>query len=315
MRPLFSIYFICLSVIYPLTAMAEEEKPLSLRSQVQIDGPHITLADLFQGITENGDVTIADSPPPGGSLTLDSRFLQSLARAYQLNWRALSRNISSTITRSYKEVRPVDFVAALQSTLEKLPDMPARFNLDLADQNLHAYLPVDQKADIQVEILRWVPSSHEFRASFLIPSNQGPIFRREVKGYILPAISLPVPNQPIAKGTIITEAMIETIDWPVSRLPNDVLTKSGEIVGQMAERTIKPQQLFRSGDVSNVPLIKRGDIVLISFVQGALHLTARARALEDGYLNANIRLTNLASKKPISGIVKAPGLVNLEISQ
>ena len=95
--------------------------------------------------------------------------------------------------------------AALQSTLEKIPDMPTRFSLELPDQNLHAYLPVDQDIDIQVEILKWLPSSHELRASFLIPSNQGPIFRREVKGYILPAISLPVPNQPIAKGTIITE--------------------------------------------------------------------------------------------------------------
>ena len=47
--------------------------------------------------------------------------------------------------------------------------------------------------------------------------------------------------------------MIEIIDWPVSRLPNDVLTKPNDIVGQMAERTIKPQQLLRSGDISNVP--------------------------------------------------------------
>lgn len=293
-------------------AQSEENARILLREQVTISGPDIHLADLFQGISDSLDTIVARAPAPGQKVVFEARYLQSLARSFQLDWQAQSRFTRCVVTRNSKEILPQNFIEALNLAIHALPQAPEKFTLDFPSERLHAFLPVDASEEIQVSDLRLDPQSNTFSAALSLRGSDAiPLFSTVVQGHLQPVVSLPVFNQTVAKDTIIREEMLTSIDWPLNRLPANSLTHADAIIGKSATRLIKPNQILRQEDFLAIPLIKRGDIVLISFTQGDLHLTARARALENGTLNESIKLVNINTQRPLEGTVKASGLVEM----
>src|SRR5579871_6181691 len=58
-----------------------------LRAHVLVDGPMVTLGDLFDNAGERADVPVLRAPPPGQHITVDVDWLTHVALVNGLSWK------------------------------------------------------------------------------------------------------------------------------------------------------------------------------------------------------------------------------------
>ncbi len=130
-----------------------------------------------------------------------------------------------------------------------------------------------------------------------------------VSGRAVPAATVPVLVRPVAAGKIISAEDLTEQKLPLNRITTGIIRNGDELVGQQARRGLAVGQPVQMRDISMPAVIKRGDIVTLELAQGALRITARGKALEDGAKGQTIRLANSQTERTIEGMVQGPGLV------
>ena len=103
--------------------------------------------------------------------------------------------------------------------------------------------------------------------------------------------------------------------------PDDVLTQPGTVPGVLTDATeavgletrvaIYQGRPIRPADLGPPAIVDRNQIVALSYVAGALTITAEGRALARGGVGDRIRVMNVASRTTVSGIVAADGSVRV----
>lgn len=119
-----------------------------------------------------------------------------------------------------------------------------------------------------------------------------------------------VLTRPVARGEAIS---IDDVTFmPATRAtPADAITELDALVGMSARRSLAADRPLRPGDVMVTPLVKRGEPVTLLFQSGAVRITLRGRALEDGGAGETIRVQNSDSERTVEAIVEGPGLARV----
>ena len=86
-------------------------------------------------------------------------------------------------------------------------------------------------------------------------------------------------------------------------LPAGYLTDIREAVGKVSRRALPAGSILTSKSIEPPLVIKRGQTVIIAAQTGAITITARGRALEDGRIGETIRVQNITSRKTITATV------------
>lgn len=84
-----------------------------------------------------------------------------------------------------------------------------------------------------------------------------------------------------------------------------------QLIGQSARSRISMDAVIGERMVEPPRLVKRGERVTITYVSGALRISTRGEALQDGVKGEMINVTNQDSKKVIRGFVEGPGQVRI----
>ncbi len=105
-------------------------------------------------------------------------------------------------------------------------------------------------------------------------------------------------------------------------LPDDVAVKSAEVpgtlsnpsdaVGREARVALYAGRPIRREAVGPPALVERNQIVTIIYAQGALAITAEARALERGGAGERIRVMNLSSRESLHALIRADGTLHVD---
>jgi len=90
------------------------------------------------------------------------------------------------------------------------------------------------------------------------------------------------------------------------------LDSMAQIDGLIASRNLQPQQRLTLGDAAPPSLIHKGDVVTVVLTRGRVKITAKAVANHDAPLAGRLTLTNTSSRGTMTGIVTAPGLVEVQ---
>lgn len=166
--------------------------------------------------------------------------------------------------------------------------------------------------------LRWeiTPSSPRLfdsrRFNFILRSD-GRVVRNMTLTVDLEALApVAVAATDLPRGAILEAEDLTMVTMDLSGLRSPCLD-GGEMIGKKLRRPVRMgSPLMRSG-VETPPLVKRGDLVTITASKGALTVTARGQAQENGAEDDTIRVKNIASKKEILCRVTAPSSVEVEL--
>jgi len=92
-------------------------------------------------------------------------------------------------------------------------------------------------------------------------------------------------------------------------------TTAEEVAGMRATRVISSGRLLMLSSVESIPLVSRGSNVSVTVVIGAVVITSRGKALEDGDLGSLIDVRDCATGKRIVGEVAGKNVVVLQVSR
>lgn len=90
------------------------------------------------------------------------------------------------------------------------------------------------------------------------------------------------------------------------------LDSLAQVDGLIASRNLQPQQRLTLGDAAPPALVHKGDVVTVVLTRGRVKITAKAIANHDAPLGGRLTLTNSSSRGAMTGLVTAPGLVEVQ---
>ncbi|PAW67756.1 MAG: flagella basal body P-ring formation protein FlgA [Opitutia bacterium Tous-C1TDCM] len=111
-----------------------------------------------------------------------------------------------------------------------------------------------------------------------------------------------VSRQPLVAGTTFDAAMLETRRVDLFR-DRDVLPAAVGDRSYIFARAVAAGRLMTWRDISRRPLVKKGDLVEVSAVDGLLAVTMKALAMENGAQGDTVTVRNPESRKDFAAMV------------
>lgn len=257
-----------------LVAM-ESAEAAQLRTEAVVDGPSLTLGDLFGGLESDvADRAVAPAPAEGSTVELGSDWLARVARAHAIDWSPSAERTGILVRHPTSAER----AAAAEALADDLAEFIA------ANQ---ASVPV---------------------AEPVAPEPEGVVIE------VAEPLEMPVVTRVVRPGETIAMRDIVWVEVNDSRRIYDFVQDVDELVGMAARRTIGPDQPIRYADLTLPIIVEKGDAVTMVVEHGAMTITARGRALDDGALNDVIRVMNTDSSRTIDATVAGSGRVAVTIN-
>jgi flagellar basal body P-ring formation protein FlgA len=118
-----------------------------------------------------------------------------------------------------------------------------------------------------------------------------------------------VLTRPVQRGGIITRQDLAIQKMDVSNARGDFVTRFEQVENKEAARNLPNGAILGSRNVSEPPLIKRKDNVMISSGQSSFSVQMSGTALMDGAKGQVIKIKNESSGRVVSGTVVEAGVV------
>jgi flagella basal body P-ring formation protein FlgA len=113
------------------------------------------------------------------------------------------------------------------------------------------------------------------------------------------------------RGVVVAETDLLTKELDLAAVRGTPETDRRKLVGARLARPLNEGQLFTVDSLEPVPLVRRGDAVMLVASRGDLVVTAFGLAREDGAIGKIIRLENVQSKKIVHGRVESANTVTV----
>ncbi len=195
-------------------------------------------------------------------------------------------------------VKPAQLRQFLQDYIEQhrteLPPARIRF------RELHLPEPFAvPSGELTCEITPSDPKILPSRRFNLILRVDGRVVRNlAVSGTLEALAEVAVAAGDLRRGAVIDEQDIRLAELDLNELRSPCFD-ADELVGKRLKRGLRAGEAFERASVVFPPLIKRGEPVTITARKGALTITARGLAQQDGQEDDMIRVRNISSNKDI----------------
>lgn len=124
-------------------------------------------------------------------------------------------------------------------------------------------------------------------------------------------VTVPVLKTPLQKGALITADNLSTTQLPPNQVFVSTFTEADQLTGLTTVRPLPANTPINRMHVKATAAISRNDLIDIRFAKGAVELTVKGQALEDGQIGQTIRVINPNTRTTVSGIVREGGIVDI----
>lgn len=294
-----------------LVAGAKTAFATTLKPVVLLNGDHLTVGDIFDGLAaEKASYVLGPAPAPGKDMVLDARSLMRIAVALDLQWRPNNTATAVTVRRKAtlidQEMIDEGLRAALVSKgLDGSYEIAYTAGAPL--MALHHGLP----ASFDVTALELDRTRDTFRATLAAPSADDPQVVTSLSGTLRHKVQVPVLRSSLRNGDLISERDIEMIEILARDLLPDMLLDREQAVGMTPRRIVAAGKPLRGIDLETPQLVSRGENVTLIFDSAPLFLTAKGKALQSGGKGELVRVINIASNRPVEGVISGVGQVTV----
>ncbi len=120
-----------------------------------------------------------------------------------------------------------------------------------------------------------------------------------------------VASRVLRAGQLVKPEDIREVSLDPRRVPRNPVHSPYDLVGKRTTRFVSAGTPWSDALVSEPPAVKRGDVVTLRLDRGALRIERRGEAREDGAVGERIRVKSAGSRREISGVVGADGVVHV----
>lgn len=287
-----------------------EAVALSLKKEVRVYRSSVYLSDLVnEKLDGRVDRFIVSSPPWGSKKFITKNF------------------ISTRLPRGTFSLSGPDRVLLERPLKDRSDEVLARLEKSIV-QGLARRLEHVSTGSVRVEFVRLPEKMQlppgDFELSVSIPRNiySYCVVNFDVRGnggyrrhlsagcrFHINAVCA-VTLKEIKKGEKITRGDIEWKKVDLSKCYEKPLIRGERLVGMRAKKLLPKGSVIVASAVERYPDILKGSAVSIEISHGSMHVSARGRSLEDGYLGEKVLVKNLVSNRIEKYVVVAPGIVS-----
>ena len=280
-----------------------------LREALTVDGPHVTLGDLFDLTGETADAVVARAPEPGSRTSLSVDYVRQVAAENGLDWANAGGVRRITIARDSRRVGAAAITEILEGELFAEEGQVHEVRLSNTNMTIHA--PVDSTGGPQIASMNFDPRSGMLVAE-VTPYEGGQPVR--VTGRAYATIDVPVLARAVPAGTELSDADIEWVAYRSDRLRPDAVLNPDNLIGFETRRALRPGEPLRGYDLQRPLMVERGELVTLLFEAPGIQLSVRARAMENAADGEIARFVNLQSNRTVEALVDGPGRARVGVS-
>lgn len=280
-----------------------------LRARITVEGPSVTLGDLFEGAGAASSVIVVDAPAPGRVEEISVSKVAYMARSNGVKWTNRTPATRIAIHRTGKLVPNEVLTDALIFSLEDhYLDMPigATLQIDFTVGANRLFTAQDVLPTAKVERLSFNARTGRFAAIVRAPADDLNAPRVRVEGKAYRAIEVPVLSRQVSAGDAIKASDINFVRMPIKRIARNVITDQANLIGMTPRRSIRMNAPVRINEVEMPMVITKNDLVTIHYNVGSMSLASRGRALSDAGMGEVITLINERSGQKIQAVVMGP---------
>lgn len=313
------LYIVAATATAASEPLLQGDGSASLRDQVSLDRPFVTLGDIFVGLSAaEAEQRIARAPEPGASVTLDADWAERVARSFGIDWRPRFGTESIRVTRASAMIPVPAQEAALRAAIEAAwPQAAApRTRLEvLTDTPLSpVHTPSKTAIDVQVDALSIDSRSQRFSAMLVVPGLDPAMpARLPVAGRLQTFVEVPVPSRRMRNGEVIAPTDLVWIEIEQDRGMRTMAATEDDLVGQTPRRSLSAMEPVQMTEVIAPEVLERGTIVSATLRAGPLVITTSARSLEGGAMGDIVRVVNVDSNRTIQAVVTGPDTVEVPL--
>jgi len=269
---------------------------VSLNTSVTVGGKDVKVSDIFK---ESGnDSTLMEAPEPGRTTVLERGQLMTIARAHNIDWKPIKGFERVEIQSASRKIEDPEIITVLEAKFaEQIPSGQDMFmTFDRARPDLYA------SANFQgpIEVQDFQVKGQRFYAKI---KADGPKVI-QISGKAEPVLQVPVLTRIVNPGDVIETSDIETKEMAQSELKGRVILDADSLIGTTPRhKSLMAGDAVRTGDVQKPTLIKRGDVVDMSYRRGSVEIVGRGQAMDMGGMGDSVRIKNPSSNKIVTGLI------------
>lgn len=283
--------------------------PVHLREHLTVEGPHVTLGDLFETDSESSAVIVARAPAPGSRTALDVNYVRRIAAENDLDWANAAGVRRVSIARASRSVPGDMLTGLLEDELFAIQGNVHEVQLSNTALTLHA--PVDSVGGPQLVSFNFDARTGSLTAEIAPYEGAEPV---RVNGRAYATVEVPVLARAIAAGETIDAADITWVAHRSDRLRPDAVLNPDNLIGLESRRGLRANEPLRAYDLQRPLMVGRGEQVTLLFEAPGIQLSVRARALEDAADGEMARFVNLQSNRTVEALVDGPGRARVGMS-
>ena len=305
----------CIRVVLGLCFIVSTGQAAVLKPYLVTEKETLRLSDIFQGLEKYADVIIAPTPPPGQKKVFEAMWLKNIARQYQVDWPSSSGFETLTVERK-------GVIVDLNWLEEKLlPLVHEKLSLTTGELKLDPYMnPIVvcdlSSAHIQLSHCSQDSQSDKIHLTFRINTNTSVGEQNySMTGKMIHKVDIPILTRDIRMGEVIQESDVAWQGFLSHQITPQVITQREDLVGHESNyRALKARTPILQNDLKIKYAIKNGDIVTLVLRHKNLIVTAKGKAQNNAKPGENVSVSNLQSKKIVTGTAEKNGTVRVQLA-
>ena len=198
---------------------------------------------------------------------------------------------------------------------EFAPALEGRLAIEIDQPRLPLNNQSTSTTEIRLRKFERDPRGGGFAGALLGWTPDGQTFTLDVRGRAVELVEVPVVNRRVERGEVLTDADLDWLEVPATRLPRAALLAEHLLIGGEARRTLVPQRVLTSRDVGQPLLVRRGRPVRLVYAAAGLVITTLGTAQDDGAQGTLVRVANMDTRRQVQGRVTGPDEVTVATGQ
>jgi flagella basal body P-ring formation protein FlgA len=283
---------------------------LILKSSVIVHDEFVTAGDVFENSPPDyvASLKLIPSPRFGGEVRLSSSaVLRQLLSKAPLHYK-LDGAKSVRITRSGRD-RRAEVEGLVRDGVERHFRNQAGTECQVSFPQSALFLP---EGRLNVDLT--LPDK-EIGSDILncrIRVNDTVIKKMNIACRVVRRLIVPVATRLLSRGDTLRAGDMEWIEKTTDKRIRPSFAKSDRPEGYRLKRSVQPGRIIHQDAVDKHPDIFRGQIVKLVVQKKNIRVTAKASALEEGWIGSRIRVKNLINNNYIHARVVGKGVVIYE---
>ncbi len=233
---------------------ADLDEQLHLNTSITAKDDSIRLGDIFAGYLSRPEKIVASAPQPGQRLTLTAEWLGDLARKNGLDWAPGNAYDRAVVYQPGQVITAQEITTAAKKEL-LAKGLPANYSIGAPLNFTQVTVSMHAAADIGVREAFYDAASHAYSAVIEIPPGDPKAQFIPMRGVAFATVTVPVAKDNVPKNTIITAAMLTTLELPQDQVKATTITDASLLVGKSPKGFLKSGQPVFENDVAQMSLV------------------------------------------------------------